>query len=99
MLSISCAEISVGGEKRGGGPSEGDGSWKYEAVESLNVLLLICNCNRVCSEVLTLLHRNTLSLCLDIALGIKMCVRLENKEHVTLWTEFIVTIKGAMKIQ
>jgi len=41
----------------------------------------------------------TLSRGMDIALGIKMYVRLENKEHVTLWTEFIVTIKGAMKIQ
>lgn len=42
---------------------------------------------------------NTLSLCIDIAPGIKMYIRLENKEHVTLWTEFIVTIKAAMKIQ
>lgn len=63
------------------------------------MLLLISNYNHVCSEVLTLLHMNTLSLCIDIALYIKMYVRLENKEHVTLWTEFTVTIKGAMKIQ
>jgi len=42
---------------------------------------------------------NTLHLRKDIARRIKMYVMLENKEHVTLWTEFIVTIKGAMKIQ
>lgn len=63
------------------------------------MLLLICNYNHVCGEVLTLPHVNTLSLCIDIALGIKMYVRLQNKEHVTLWAEFIVTIKAAMKIQ
>jgi len=67
--------------------------------EPWKALLLISNCNHVCSKVLTPLHMNTLHLRKDIARRIKMYVMLENKEHVTLWTEFIVTIKGAMKIQ